>query len=207
MNMDIHIHTRNLKLNEALEEYARRKLDRLDRYLPNISDVRLELARERTRRGVDVVEAQITIRHARGAILRAEERQNGGDVQDLQGVLSAAVDKMYRQIERFKGKHARKGSDRFSATVEELEQAEALPTEFDTQEMFEAIARDYPEEPLVVRHKAIDLTPMSEQDAIEQMELLGHAFFVFFNQNTGGVNVLYRRSDGDYGVLVPTVVQ
>lgn len=200
--MDVQIHGRNVKISERVEEFAMRKLERLDRYLPNIHDVRLELTRQNTRRGEDILVAQVTVRHRRGAILRAEERGAG---DDLQGVVTNVIDNMYRRIERFKGKRTRKGAERFSerfgATREELETAEETPS----AEMPEAASHEMFAE--VARHKEIIVTPMSEHDAIEQMELLGHSFFVFFNEDTGGVNVLYRRADGDYGVLVPVMGQ
>lgn len=199
--MEIQIHERNLHLSDTLEERARRKLDRLDHYLPNITDVRLELTRQPTRRGEDIMIAQLTVRHERGAILRVEER---GAADELNTVLNNAIDTMYRRIERFKGKRTRKGNQRFSerymATPEELETAEEIPA-VDVAALDTPIELDF--EPEVVRHKEIIVIPMSERDAIEQMELLGHSFFVFFNQITGGVNVLYRRDEGDYGVLVP----
>ena len=62
-------------------------------------------------------------------------------------------------------------------------------------------------EPEVVRHKQVQLEPMTEEEAIDQMELLGHAFFMFLNGQTGKVNVLYRRSEGNYGVLVPEAAE
>jgi putative sigma-54 modulation protein len=199
--MEIQIHERNLHLSDAVEERARRKLDRLDHYLPNITDIRLELTRQPTRRGEDIVIAQLTIRHERGAILRVEER---GAADELNTILNNAIDTMYRRIERFKGKRDRKGKERFSeryaATPEELETAEEIPA-VDLGAEITTLDVDY--EPEVVRRKEIAVIPMSERDAIEQMELLGHSFFVFFNAATGGVNVLYRRDEGDYGVLVP----
>jgi putative sigma-54 modulation protein len=199
--MDVQINGRNLRVSEKLEEYAQRKLSRLDRYLPNITDVRLELARQHTRQGKDVVVVQLTVRHQRGAILRAEERATE---PELTTALTNVIDNMYRRIERFKGKQSRKGLERFSerygATEEELEAAEEIPSE----EMSDA---ERPEEvvmtPEVARRKSIKMVPMTEHEAIEQMELLGHAFFVFHNQATDAVEVLYRRADGDYGILVP----
>lgn len=191
--MDISILGRNLKVNPALEEYAKKKLDRLDRYLPNITDVRVELERQNTRRGEDLSVAQITVRHARGAILRAEESVQG----DFQAAINLALDKMYRQIQRFKGKRSRKGRERFSATIEELRTAEALPEEIEAEEI--------PTEPEVIRRKQILVTAMTEEEAIEQMELLGHSFFVFYNSATGSINVVYKRKTGDYGVLIPQI--
>ena len=194
--MEIHIQGHNLKLHPALEDYTRKKLSKLDRYLPNIREVRVELERERTRRGEDLSVAQITIRHARGAILRAEETVAG----DIEAAINLAVDKMYRQIQRFKGKRERKGRERFVASIEEINTAEAIPEVSETpDEYLDAI---------IARRKNVNVSTMTELEAIEQMELLGHTFFIFHdgtNGASGGLKVVYKRRDGTYGVLHPTV--
>lgn len=200
--MEMSIHTQNLRIDGGLEDYARKKLEKLDRYLPNIADVRLDLERERTRRGEDMTNVQITVRHRRGAILRAEERISGVEHDDVMAALNLSLDKMYRQIERFKGKHSRKGRERFSATLEEMSTAEAVPQ---AQEIEDAAAAEALPEPQINRRKEIMVTAMTEEEAAEQMELLGHTFFLFFNDATGSMNVIYKRQSGDYGVLVPRV--
>lgn len=196
--MDVIIQGRNIKVTEQLEAYTRKKLDRLDRYLPNIVDVRVDLSHLHTKRGEDMAIAQITVRHERGAILRAEEKNPG----DIRKAIDTAVDNMYRRIQRFKGKHNRKGAERYTATIEELDIAEEIP---DIAEYTEEAASATSAEPmfLVERRKEIDVTAMNEAEAIEQMELLGHTFFLFFNATTGQLNVLYKRDAGGYGVLVP----
>lgn len=200
--MEVSIQGLNMKVNDAVASYARKKLDRLDRYLPGISNVKLDLSTQNTRRGGNLRIAQITVQHRRGAILRAEERITG----DFEAAIDMAVDKMYRQIERFKGKRVakRKGIERFSATIDELAQAEELPEEevIEVEEPVEA-AEAEPHHETIIRRKQVDLTAMSEEEAIEQMELLGHDFFMFFNATTGSVNVLYRREAGGYGLLQP----
>ena len=200
--MEMTIRSQNLRINEALEEYAKRKLEKLDHYLPNIADVRLDIEREHTRRGEDLVVAQITVRHSRGAILRAEERVNGTDQDDLIAALNKALDKMYRQIERFKGKRSRKGRERFSATVEEMNAAESVPEMATIEEEF---AAEDAIEAQINRRKEVMITAMTEEEAVEQMELLGHSFFLFYDAATGTVNVVYKRQSGNYGVLVPRV--
>jgi len=190
--MNITIQGRNVKVTEALETYARKKVEHFDRYLPNIVDARIDLNHEHTRRGEDLVAAQITIRHSRGAILRTEERTSG----DIMAAINGAVENMHRRIQRFKSKRVRKGKERFSASVEELNAAEAIP---DVEEFADETSAE------VVRRKEIPVVAMNEAEAVEQMELLGHAFFMFFNGDTGSVNVLYKRSSGGYGVLVPKI--
>jgi putative sigma-54 modulation protein len=194
--MDVMIQGHDIKITDALEDYARKKLEKLDRYLPNIAEVRVDLDHEHTRRGEDRVTAQITVRHQRGAILRVEERATG----DIKIAINAAVDNMYRRIQRFKGKRQRKGRERFVATMDELAQAEQIP---DVEEFVEAATPSL--DTGIVRRKEVAVTAMNESEAIEQMELLGHNFFVFFNDSTGGINVLYRRANGGYGVIVPQV--
>jgi putative sigma-54 modulation protein len=194
--MNITIQGRNVKVTDAIENYARKKVERFDRYLPNIVDARVDLNHEHTRRGEDLVAAQITIRHSRGAILRTEERTTG----DIMAAINGAVENMHRRIQRFKSKRIRKGRERYSATIDELNIAEPIPnTEEFVEEAEENTANG------VVRRKEIPVIAMNEAEAVEQMELLGHAFFMFFNGETGSVNVLYKRSSGGYGVLVPKV--
>lgn len=190
--MEIIISGQNVKVNDALEEYARKKLSRLDRYLPNITDVRVDFVRENSRRGEDLARAQITVRHRRGAILRAEESVPG----DFQVALNQALDNMYRRIERFKGKRSRKGRERFSATVDELNLAEELP------EISDGAAPEE-EEVQITRRKEVIVTAMTEDEAVEQMELLGHNFFLFFNDDTRSINLIYKRRAGGYGILIP----
>jgi putative sigma-54 modulation protein len=197
--MEISIVGKNLRVTDTIENHIIKKLDRLDRYLPNISYVRIELSNEHTKRGEDMAIAQITVRHQRGAILRAEERIPG----DILPAIDSAVDNMYRRIQRFKGnRQRRKGQERFTATLEELNAAEAIPD-------FEEYVEEAPEmemvEAPIARRKEVAVSAMNETEAIEQMELLGHNFFLFFNDATDSVNVLYRRTAGGYGVLVPQV--
>lgn len=195
--MDIQIQGNNLRVTDSLSSYVQKKLERLDRFLPNIMDVRVELQREHTRRGEDLAVAQITVRHQRGAILRAQEKQPG----EIEAAFNEAVDKMYRQIQRFKGKRERKGHERFSATLEELGIAEEMPSvEYDGDLQEEAA-----QEPQVIRRKDVAVTAMTESEAIEQMELLGHTFFIFYNQQAGNVNLVYKRRSGGYGILNPLV--
>lgn len=192
--MDVKLRGNNVKVSERIEDYALKKLEKLDRYLPGITEVWLDLSHQHNTRGGDLNIAQITVRHRRGAILRAEEKATN----DFEIVINHAIDKMYRQIRRFKGKRARKkGSERYTASVEEIEMAEELPQV--------SIPEEDGTESSVLRRKNVTVTAMDEEEAIEQMELLGHSFFMFFNDETGTINVVYKRHNGGYGVLMPDV--
>lgn len=189
--MEILIHSRNMEVSDRLQDYVEKKTSRLDRYMPDLVEVRVDLAEENARSAVERHAAQITIRDRRGMILRAEERSN-----DMFASVDAVVDKLYRQINRYRGKrlqHRRSGNGDFP-------EFEPLPLE---EEYLEEDEEEDGYE--IVRRKRFSLQPMSPQEAIDQMELLGHDFFVFFNPEEEGVNVIYKRHDGNYGLLLPDI--
>ncbi len=198
--MDIRIHGDGIKISEALERYTRSKIDRLDRYLPNIAQVGVELSIIRTHRGADLAIAQITVRHARGAILRAEERMGIENRDTIRLAINKAVDKLHRQIDRFKSKRKSKNKkvrDRYRATLAELNIAEDLPAASGPAAVEEALPIE------ILRRKQVEMIPMHEEEAIEQLELLDHNFYMFMNAETETFNVLYRRDNGGYGILLP----
>jgi putative sigma-54 modulation protein len=183
--MEVAIHGHNLEVTTRLQNYVEKKVGRLDRYMPNLTSVRVDLTSEHTRSAVERQVAQITIRDDRGTILRAEERNS-----DIFAAIDSVIDKLYRQIERYRGKR----KNRYRGAQEEPYLGEPLPLEED--EELEDISS-------IVRTKRFVLHPMSPEEAIDQMELLGHDFFVFFNAEEEAINVLYRRHDGNYGLLQP----
>jgi len=200
--MDVNIHGDGIRISEELDRYTRSKINRLDRYLPNIAHIRVELAIIRTHRGADLAIAQITVQHARGAILRAEERMDIENRDTIRLAINKAVDKLHRQIDRFKGKRKDKQQrlrvrDKYQATIAELDVAEEVP-EYEVPD-----AEGFVPPADIFRRKQIELIPMNEQEAIEQLELLDHNFYMFMNAETERVNVLYRRENGGYGILVP----
>jgi putative sigma-54 modulation protein len=169
-------------VTENIRDYITKKASKLDRYLDELKEARVDLAYVKSARSAnDRMVAQITT-HARRALLRTEERAD-----DLLAAFDNAIDKMQRQLERYKGKRRRgRGDGRSAADV-----AVPLPT-----------GSPEPEAPSIVRRKHIKVTPMKEADALEQMRMLGHDnFFIFFDVETNATAVLYRRRDGTYGVI------
>ena len=187
MTLDVEINGRSLDVTERIRDYATKKVTRLDRYLPGIEEARVDLSFVKSARSAtDRQVAQITVR-GKGFLLRSEERSD-----DIFAALDAALDKMQRRIERYKGKHYRGRGDGKSA-------AEAVSQPSEDEESGEL-------RPAIVRRKRFILSPMTEFEAIEQMVLLGHeSFFIFYNANSNAVNVLYRRRDGSYGLIEPQV--
>jgi len=183
--MELSVNSRNLELTSRLQNYVEKKTERLDRYMPDLSEIRVDLSAENTRSAIDRQVAQITIRDSHGTILRAEER-NG----DMFAAIDSVVDKLYRQIQRYRGKRRRRWRN---ASKSEEFLGEPLPVE----EEFEG------EEGGIVRYKRFDMHPMSPEEAIDQIDLLGHDFFVFFNSEENAINVLYKRRNDSFGLLQP----
>jgi putative sigma-54 modulation protein len=189
MALEVDIYARNMDLTDRIHDYVTTKVSKLDRYLPGIDEARVDLAYVKSARNADDRQvAQITVR-GKGFILRAEERAD-----DILAAVDTAMDKMQRRIERYKGKRYRGRGDGRSA-------ADVAPVFI---EDIEEETGDLP--PMIVRRKGFILLPMDEVEAIEQMELLGHKnFFIFFNANTNSVNVLYKRRDGNLGLIEPEI--
>jgi putative sigma-54 modulation protein len=184
--MDVSIRGRNITVTDRLNEYVTKKAARLDRYLPTIDEAHMELSVEKTRSSQDRQVAQLTVRN-RGAILRAEERD-----QDIFAAIDAVIDKMQRRISRYKERTYQRG-ERAAGEKPVMPDVDKPLDESDSEAALGTI----------VRTKRFSISPMSAEEALEQMELLGHDFFVFFNADTESINVLYRRKDGDYGLLQP----
>jgi putative sigma-54 modulation protein len=185
MTVKVDIFARNLDVDDGIEHFVTQKASKLDRYLSEIEHVRVDLdyiksAREATDRFV----AQITVR-GRRALLRTEERSD-----ELRTAFDSAIDKMQRQLERYKGKHYRgRGDGRSMAEVAPLPVNEAS----------EPVS-------IISHRKTFELTPMSEAEALEQMKFLGHDnFFIFINVETDSISVLYRRRDDSYGLIEPKI--
>jgi putative sigma-54 modulation protein len=178
---------RNMRLTDNTREYIEKKAAKLERYLQEIDEIHIEVSHIKTARNAnDRHVAQVTLR-GKGFILRTEERAD-----DVHAAFDTALDKMQRQIERYKGKHYRGRGDGRSA-------AEVTEEEWPVDETGELL-------PLIARRKKFVLMPMSEDEAVEQMKLLGHDnFFVFFNAEQNSIQVLYRRRNGTYGLIEPVV--
>jgi putative sigma-54 modulation protein len=189
--MQLVIKGRNMEVNDRLREYVERKIGKMTKFLPDVQEIRVELAEEKSRKASEREVVQVTMR-SNGTLLRAEERNS-----DIYAAIDAVADKLHGQIKRFKGKRRRKMERAQVAAVE------ALETEFISAAM-EPVAEDEDVfEGRIVRTKRFSMVPMNEDEAIDQMELLGHDFFVFYNAASDSINVLYRRSDGNFGLLQP----
>ena len=187
MTQKIETVARNMRLTDNIRDYVEKKAAKLERFLQEIDEIRVELSHIKSARSaLDRQVAQITV-HGKGFILRSEER-----AEDIHAAFDAALEKVQRQIDRYKGKHYHgRGDGRSVAEVLE----EDLPVD-ETGELL----------PLIARRKKFIVLPMNEDEAVEQMRLLGHDnFFVFFNAEQNSIQVLYRRRNGTYGLIEPIV--
>jgi putative sigma-54 modulation protein len=182
MTIKVEISTHNMDLSTRLEEYITKKAEKLDRHLEVLEEAKVDLVFEKTaRNSMDRQIAQLTVR-GKGVLLRAEERTD-----DIFAAFDTALERLSRQIERYKGRHYRGRGDGRSLADVPAEGAEPEPAEAGE---------------MISRRKAFRLTPMDELEAVEQMHLLGHDdFFVFLDATTQQVHVLYRRRDGTLGLI------
>ena len=189
MEDKIAIYGKNLEISDRINDYVVQKVSKIDRFLQDIDEIRVDLSHmKNARNAADRYASQITIR-GKGFILRTEEKAD-----DLSAAFDSSMDKMTRQIERFKGKRARGRGDGTALH-------ETIPAEMD-----HSIDLEKEEAPRITRHKKFAVLPMSEMEAIEQMQLTAHDdFFVFYNADTAAINILYKRSDDTYGVIEPEI--
>ena len=174
--MDIMIRGSKLEITEAMEAYAKEKLSKLEKYLDETEKAKATVL-VKVRDYLNKVEVTIPLK---SLILRAEVAD-----EDYYAAIDLVIDKLERQIRKNKTRIAsnkKKELRDFAYNyIEELE--------------------DETQEEKVVKRKKIDLKPMSEEEAILQMELLGHSFYLYKDAETNQPTVVYRRKDGDYGVI------
>jgi putative sigma-54 modulation protein len=193
--MQLVLKGKNFIISDRIREYVEKKIGKLDRYLPDIDETRVEITEEKTKSAKDRKIVQITLR-TNGTILRAEERGEA-----IYACIDAVTEKIQRQIVRYKGKRIDRwqGQNNKRKEMDEL----GLMPELEP-EILDALAEE--NERKIVRTKRFTALPMDQDEAVEQMELLGHDFFVFYNADLGRINVLYRRADNNYGLLDPELV-
>ncbi|CAB1128153.1 Ribosome hibernation promotion factor [Candidatus Hydrogenisulfobacillus filiaventi] len=175
--MNVIVHGKNVAVTAALKDYVTRKLNKLDKFLdhhPHTAEAVLSV--EKTHQIVEV-----TIPLEGGFILRAEESQ-----PNMYASVDLVVEKLEKQIEKYKTRLKKRTAVAAGAET-------AAPAE----ETVPAAG------PRLVRRKTFPAKPMSLDEALMQMDLLGHDFFAFWNVETESMNVLYRRRDGQYGLLEP----
>ena len=170
----------NVEVSETIRAYVEKKVDKLGRYLPTLDECKVEISREGAKLPEQRFTVQVTL-DSRGVLIRAQEKS-----KDVRAALDKVVGVLSKRIERYKGKLYDK-----SRGVSFARQGAAIE-----EEEIEAPKR-------VVKTKRFLVKPMPIDEAISQMELLGHDFFLFVDADTERLNLLYRRDDGNYGLIEP----
>jgi putative sigma-54 modulation protein len=175
--MQLQVKGRGLEISEQIRAYAQQKLGKLERQLPD-PRIELELVVERNPsiKGNHVAEATVW---TKGPVIRARESSS-----DMKASIDQLVDKLERQVTRYKKKRRRRQRGNGAAG----ESMPVVPNQ---------------EEPVIVKTKQFAVKPMTPEEAVLQLELIGHDFFVFRNAETEQINVVYRRRDGSYGLIEP----
>jgi len=187
--MRIIVKGRHMDVTPALHEYAEEKVGKVARILDHqIKEAEVELYVEKNPSIEDSQVAELTM-FTKGPVIRAKEA-----APDMYAAIDLASDKLERQVRKYKGKLLDRHSGKHGNGREARERMVVpapIPVDVD--------------EPEIVKTKQVSIKPMTAEEAILQLELLGHDFFVFTSAETEEVNVLYRRNDGDYGLIEPVM--
>jgi len=170
----------DVEVSETIRAYVEKKVGKLGRYLPTLDEGKVELSQEGTKLPQHRFTVQVTL-DSRGVLIRAQEKS-----KDMRAAIDKVVDVLSKRIERYKGKLYDK-----SRGVSFARQGAAIEEE----------ETEVPKR--VVKTKHFLVKPMPVDEAINQMELLGHDFFLFVDADTDRLNLLYRRDDENYGLIEP----
>ena len=189
--MDVAVKGRNMPVTESLERYAREKVERVAKFFDDgsASRVEVELLHERNPSIPQPEIADATL-FVGGTVMKAREASG-----DMYASIDLMADKLMRQVRRYRGRQIDRwqGHKGRKGVVEETGPEEVVEDEEATTDL---AAR-------IVRTKQFQMKPMGAEEAAMHMELLDHDFFVFTSAETGDINVLYRRRDGDFGLIEP----
>jgi len=186
--MEMHITAKNLELSPEARSYITKKLSKINRFLPNILSFDVVASEEKTRSPDDRFILQVTL-DSNGTLIRGEERG-----RDVYTAADKTTEVMNRQIEHYKGKlpYTKKSAGPSIRTSNgEIEEPVIIEGNEDA--------------PRVVKVNKYDVKPMSLEEAVDQMVLLGHDFFLYYNPDSRRINLLYKRKDGDYGLIEPNI--
>jgi putative sigma-54 modulation protein len=195
--MKLQVTGKNLDVTPPIVEYAEKKLTKLAKHLSDSSRVELELMVERNPSISQGQVAEATI-WTKGPVLRARESST-----DMYASIDLVADKLERQVKRYR-ERTRRGSAHGGAPRQRTAEpapSGLLPVDDDEREL--PPLEDEPGEPTIVKTKRFNMKPMHPEEAALQLELVGHDFFVFLSSETEDVAVIYRRRDGNYGVIEP----
>ncbi|VEP12942.1 Ribosome hibernation promotion factor [Hyella patelloides LEGE 07179] len=190
--MKLLIQGNNIEVTDAINNHVQQKVEKAVRHFHNLTtkvDVHLSVASHN--RANDTHQAEVTV-YANGTVIRAQESS-----ENLYASIDMVADKIARQLRKYKEKQLHKKTHAHT-NIRELELTEKEPVEID---LSSATTPQLPEE--VVRTKYFVMPPMTVQEALEQLQIIDHDFYMFCNSTTNEINVIYCRNHGGYGVIQP----
>jgi putative sigma-54 modulation protein len=171
--MKLNIKGRNIEVTDALRQYIEKRLSKFSKFLNDLSEAVVTISTEKFTHKIDV------LLKVNGHLIQAE-----GKTEDLYSAVDQVVEKLEKQVIKYKEKIQNKNKkDNTKNLAVSVEKAETVK--------------------IIVKFKKFDLRPMTPEEAVDQMELLDKDFFIFLNSFTGDVNLVYRRKDGNYGLIEP----
>ncbi len=181
--MRLEVKGRNVEVNDSIRRYAEEKLDRIEKQLPETTQIEVELTLETNPSIAEDHIAEATV-WTKGSTLRVRESSSAFETS-----IDLLSDKLERQVKRYREKRSRRETGR---------RANGHPSD-EPSFTGEQLNR------MIVKSKQFELQPLTPDEAAVELELIGHDFFVFTNTETGKTNVVYRRRAGAYGLIEPTI--
>ena len=179
--MRLEVKGRNVEVNDSIRRYAEEKLDRIERQLPDETQIEVELKLE-TNPSISADHIAEATVWTKGSTLRAREASNAFETS-----IDQLSDKLERQVKRYRDKRSRRETGR-RANGNQTDEPTFSGEQLDR---------------MIVKSKQFELQPLTPDEAAVELELIGHDFFVFTNAETGLTNVVYRRRAGAYGLIEP----
>ena len=189
MAIQVHVKGKHLKVTDGLREHAEHRLQRLEKYFANIREARVVESIEGGEHRVEVT------LEGDGLLLRGEER-----TEDMYASLDRVVDKLEQRVKKFKAKHTHLRNHQESLRNTPASNGVGIDG------ILPAETEDEPDNtPRIVRTKAVTMKPMGIDDAVQMLELTDHDWFVYLDSDTHMTQVVYRRRDGNYGLVTPKI--
>jgi putative sigma-54 modulation protein len=183
--MRLEVKGRNVEVNDSIRRYAEEKLERIEKQLPEPTQIEVELTLETNPSIADDHIAEATV-WTKGSTLRVRESSSAFETS-----IDQLSDKLERQVKRYRGKRSRRETGR-RANGHQRDEPSFSGEQLDR---------------MIVKSKQFDLQPLTPDEAAVELELIGHDFFVFTNAETGLTNVVYRRRAGAYGLIEPQAIE
>jgi putative sigma-54 modulation protein len=191
MAIAINVKSRDVEVTDGLRAYTEKRLQKLSRFLPNLREATVRECVEKNMHRIEVT------LEGDGLLLRGEERTS-----NMYASIDLVLDKLEQRVKKYKDRHSHLMRHAHERSV----RTNVLPhNDVPFDEVLAAESEPEESVPHIVREKRVTMKPMSCEEASQMIELIDHDFYVFLDSATEHVNVIYRRKDGNYGLIMPKV--